>query len=289
MSLRKSRLTSISEAVDQVADGSTVGIGGAVTAGHPMALVRALADAGARDLTVVAPAAGIEVDLLVACGCVSRVATCYVGVEGTAPVGPVFRKAVEKGEIEVIDFDEAHLVMGLRAAGQGLPFLPWRGGVGTSFPELNPELVEFEDPIRGEPLIAVPALELDFAFVYAETADQYGNAQPVGGGHMDSLLGAAAERVFIQVDQVVENSTIRERPELTTFWRDAQVIPAEFGTHPYSSSRMVADESHLTQFVRAAKSQDGELDEYLERFVRDVDHPEYLERVGSAEIQELLI
>lgn len=289
MSRRTSQLASIPEAVGQVPDGARVGIGGAVTAGHPMALVRALADTGVRDLTVVAPAAGIEVDLLVACGCVSRVATCYVGVEGTAPVGPVFRRAVEAGQVEVLDFDEAHLVMGLRAAGQGLPFLPWRGGVGTSFPDLNPELVEFDDPIRGEPLIAVPALELDFAFVFAETADRYANAQPIGGGHMDTLLGAAADRVFIQVDEVVENSTIRERPELTCFWRDARVVPAEHGTHPYSCSGMVADELHLTQFVQAARSKEGELDEYLERFVRGIDHPEYLERVGSDQIRELMI
>ena len=148
---RRSVVKDLAEAVADIEDGATVGLGGAVTASHPMALVRALARRGARDLTLVAPVAGIEVDLLIASGCVRRVIGSYVGVEGLAAVGPVYRRAMEQGEIEMVDLDEAHCVMGLRAAGHKLPFMPWRGGVGTSFSQLNPSLVEFDDPVAGEP------------------------------------------------------------------------------------------------------------------------------------------
>ena len=85
---RRSVLAALDVAVAGIADGATVGIGGAVTAGHPMALVRALARRGVRDLTVVAPTGGIEVDLLIAAGCVRRVVGSYVGIEGVAAVGP---------------------------------------------------------------------------------------------------------------------------------------------------------------------------------------------------------
>ena len=98
---RRAVLTSADDAVAAIPDGATVGLGGAVTAGHPMTLVRALARSGVRDLTLVAVTGGIEVDLLIACGCVSRVAGAYVGVESVAGVGPVFRRAVEAGEVEV--------------------------------------------------------------------------------------------------------------------------------------------------------------------------------------------
>lgn len=290
MSTRASVITELDDAVGVVEDGATIGIGGAVTAGHPMALVRALARRGVKDLTVVAPTGGIEVDLLVAAGCVARVVTSYVGIEGTAAVAPVFRRAAEQGDVEVIDLDEAHCVMGLRAAGHGLPFLPWRGGVGTSFTELNPSLVQFDDPVRGEPLLAIPALELDVALVYAEVADEYGNAQPVGTAHMDGLLGAAAERVVVQVDRVVSNDEIRCRPERTLYWRDARVVRVPFGTHPYSNAWLTADEDHLREFTAAGRDGGEGLDAYLRRYVHETaDHAAYLSEIGLRRLLSLMV
>lgn len=288
MTSRGSVLTGVDEAVAGIEDGMVVGVGGAVTAGHPMALVRALARRGVRDLTIVAPTGGIDVDLLVASGCVRTVWTCYVGVEGAAAVAPVFRRAAEAGDIEVRDLDEAHCVLALRAAGHGLPFLPWRGGVGTSFPALNPALVEFTDPVGGEPLLAIPALRLDVALVYAEAADEHGNAQVIGTGHMDGLLGAAAERVVLQVDRVVSNEVIRQRPERTWYWRDTQVVHAPFGTHPYSSGHMVADEAHLREFVAVGRKGGDALEDYLRTHVHVEDHEAYLEVVGIRRIASLL-
>lgn len=285
---RRAVLTSADDAVAAIADGATVGLGGAVTAGHPMTLVRALARSGVRDLTLVAVTGGIEVDLLIACGCVSKVAGAYVGVESVAGVGPVFRRAVEAGDVEVVDLDEAHCVMGLRAAGHGLPFLPWRGGVGTDLTVVNPSLVAFEDPIRGEPLIAVPALELDVALIYAETADVYGNAQVVGTGAMDQLLGNAARRVIVQCDRIVPTETIRAQPERTWYWADTAVVHAPFGTHPYSNAGMIADQEHLAEFVAAARGED--LPGWLERYVHGpATHEDYLEAIGIRRLVSLLV
>ena len=287
---RRSVVREVADAVAGIEDGATVGLGGAVTAGHPMALVRALARRGVRDLTLVAPTGGIEVDLLIAAGCVRKVVGSYVGVEGLAAVGPVYRRALEAGAIEMVDLDEAHCVMGLRAAGHKLPFMPWRGGVGTSFPQLNPSLVEFDDPVAGEPLLAIPAIRVDVALIAGETADEYGNVQVVGTPHMDQLLGAAAERVIVQVDRVVSNDVIRRQPERTMYWRDTTVVCAPFGTHPYSNGWMTSDEQHLTEFVKAARDGDDALDEYLDRHVRGPeDHDSYLETIGIRRLVSLLI
>jgi len=287
---RTSVVASLEEAVARIPDGATVGLGGAVTAGHPMALVRALARRGVRDLTVVGPVAGIEVDLLIAAGCVARVVGSYVGVESAGAVGPVFRRAAQDGTVEVVDLDEAHVVAGLRAAGQGLPFLPWRGGVGTAYPELNPALVEFDDPVRGEPLLAVPALELDHALIYSEVADAVGNAQPVGTGHMDALLGAAAKHVVLQADRIVSTDEIRRAPERTLYWRDTTVVRAPFGTHPYSNGWMTADMEHLRAFVKAGREGGAALEAYMSQYVAGAgDHDAYLEAVGIRRIASLLI
>jgi glutaconate CoA-transferase, subunit A len=287
---RRSVVAGLQEAVAAIEDGATVGIGGAVTAAHPMALVRALARRGVRDLRLVAPTGGIDVDLLIACGSVREVVGCYVGVEGLAAVSPVFRAAVQRGEVTVVDLDEAHCIMGLRAAGHKLPFMPWRGGVGTSLPRLTPSLVEFDDPVAGEPLLAVPAIELDVALIFAERGDSYGNVQFVGTSHMDRMMGAAADRVVVQVERIVSTEVIRRDPERTVYWRDTTVVRAPFGTHPYSSGAMIADEDHLQEFLGAARDGEPGLTAYLDRYVRGpADHEDYLVQVGARRLVSLLI
>ena len=43
----------------------------------------------------------LDVDLLVGAGCVRKVISPYVGAEALAPIGPFFRAAAERGDIDV--------------------------------------------------------------------------------------------------------------------------------------------------------------------------------------------
>jgi glutaconate CoA-transferase subunit A len=285
---RTSAVAELEEALADVGDGATIGIGGAVTAAHPMALVRELARRKVRGLTVVAPVAGLDVELLIAAGCVEKLVSCYVGYEVLAGVGPVFRAAARAGTIKIEDIDEGHCVAGLRAAAQRLPFMPWRGGVGTDMPSLNEGIETFTDPVGGEELLAIPAMPLDFALVYAEIADAYGNAQPQGTGNMDLALGSAAETVILQVERVVANEVIRRAPERTWYWQDTRVVRAPFGTHPYSCASMVADIEHLQEFLDAAGGEGDGLGAYLQRYA-SADHDSYLEEIGIRRIASLLV
>jgi glutaconate CoA-transferase subunit A len=237
---------------------------------------------------VLAPVAGLDVELLIAAGCIETLVSCYVGYEVMAGVGPVFRKAARAGTIKIEDIDEGHCVAGLRAAAQRLPFMPWRGGVGTDMPSLNEGIETFTDPVGGEELLAIPAMPLDFALVYAEISDAYGNAQPQGTGNMDLALGSAAETVILQVDRVVPNEVIRRAPERTWYWQDTRVVRAPFGTHPYSCATMVADIEHLQEFLDAAGGEGDELDAYVQRYA-SADHDTYLEEIGIRRIASLLV
>jgi len=286
--VRAKRIIEVDQALDKVADGMTIGIGGFINSSHPMLVVRGLIRRGFKNLTVVGPASsGLEIDLLIAAGCVKKVIAPYVGGEVLAPIGPAFRTAVERGRVEVFELDEAMYYAALRAAAQRVPFNPWRSGVGTSFPEINPAIKVFQDPCNGETLLAIPAVNIDVAFLHAHCSDAYGNVQYVGHGYGDRAIYAAADLTFVQVEQVVSNEEIKADPLRTAIPGADGIIRAPFGAHPYSSpGHYIEDQAHIREYVKAAtawaKSDDfGPLAAYLDRFVTGpADHVEYLERVG---------
>lgn len=285
---RQKRIVELDAVLDQVKDGMTIGIGGFINSSHPMLVVRGLIKRGFKNLTVVgAASAGLEIDLLIAAGCTKKVVAPYVGGEVLSAIGPAFRAAAEKGELEIFELDEAMYYAALRAAAQRVPFNPWRSGVGTSFAEINPAIKTFKDPVNGETLLAIPALDIDIAFMHAAVSDAYGNVQYVGHGYGDRAMYAAADLTFVQVERIVSNEEIRKEPLKTAIPGADGVIRAPFGAHPYSSpGHYIEDQEHIRQYVKAAtawaKSGDfAPLREYLDRFVMEPeDHVAYLERVG---------
>ncbi len=292
---RKSRIIDVEDALAHVQDGMTVGIGGFINAAHPMLIVRGLIRKGVKNLTIVgAASAGLEIDLLIAAGCAARVATPYVSGEKLAPIGPAFRAAAEAGRIEVYELDEALYYCALRAAAQRVPFNPWKAGVGTSFPQVNPAIKEIDDPITGERILAIPALSLDIAFLHAAVSDRFGNVQHAGHGYGDRAIHAAADLTFVQVEKIVSNEEIKRDPLKTTVAGADGVIRAPFGAHPYSSPGFYAeDQAHIAEYVKAAtkwaKEGDfGALKTYIDTYVTGPsDHVEYMETVGMRRLFSL--
>lgn len=285
---RASRVVDVTEAVAAVEDGMTISIGGFINSGHPMAIVRQLIKDGRKDLTIVgAASAGLETDLLIAAGTATHIITPYVGAEGFAGIGPAFRKAAQDGTIDVFELDEAHFYAGLRASAQRVPYNPWRAGIGTDLPRVNPRLKEYHDPINGELLIAVPAIEIDVCFLHAAISDIYGNVQHNGTRYGDIAMYNAAEKTYVSVEKIVSPEQIRADPLRTSVPGATGVVRAPFGSHPYSADGYYTpDATHINGYLAAAtawlKSGDrAALDAYLEEFVvGPVDHADYLERIG---------
>ncbi|MBE3604893.1 CoA transferase subunit A [bacterium] len=273
--------------IDEVAAGGWIENGMTIAIGQPtpMALVRQIIRRGIKDLTVVD--AGFSLDLLIAAGCVRKVVSYYAGGGFGYPVTPMFRRAAERGEIEVWECEEGILCAGLQAAAQALPFLPWRGAVGTSLPEVNPDLKVFSDPIRGETLIAVPPIKPDVTILHAAHADAYGNVRHLGGpGWIDLFMYRAADRTIVQAEQIISNEEIRANPWATTIAAADAIVRAPFGAHPfYSRGFHVQDNEHLKAYADAAQSAAGgdraALDGFLDRYCREpATHADYLERIG---------
>lgn len=289
---RKSKIIDVEAALDNVKEGMTIAIGGFINAAHPMLVVRGLIRRKFRNLTIVgAASAGLEMDLLIAAGCAAKVATPYISGEKLAPIGPAFRAAAEAGKISVYELDEALYYCALRAAAQRVPFNPWKAGVGTSFPQVNPAIKEIDDPISGEKLLAIPALNIDVAFLHAAVSDRYGNVQHNGHGYGDRAIAAAADLTFVQVERIVSNEEIKRDPIRTTVAGADGVIRAPFGAHPYSSPGFYTeDQAHIREYVQAAtqwakSGDDRAVRAYIDRYVMEPeDHVAYLERVGLRQL-----
>lgn len=285
--MRSAVLISAAEAVAEIPHGATIGIGGIVNSGHPMAIIREIVRQGVGDLHVVGLASGLEVDILIAAGLVRRLSTPTVTAEGMRPIAPAFRRAAEAGEIEVWECDEGLIYAALRAGAQRLPFVTWGAGIGTSLPQINDGLTEIESPFGGGRVLAVRAIELDFSFAHAARADRYGNVQPIGSGFGDRALARAARRAIYTVDRIVTNHEIRLDPGATAIAGVDAVVHAPFGAHPFASpGHYVLDRRQLERYLQACdrwvQSGDrGPLDDFLEQWVSGPgSHWDYLTRVG---------
>lgn len=276
------------EAIAGIQDGMTISIGGFLLSSHPMTLIRQLIKRGVKNLTVMpAVSSSIEADLLIGAGCVKKIITAYCGVEEYAPICPLFRAFAEQGKLEVWEVDESHYYNALKAAALQLPFFPDRAGVGTSFPEVNPDLRVFKDPIRGETLLAVPPVEPDVTLLYAAYSDPYGNVQHEGTGFGDRMHWIACKKVYVQVEKIITNEQVRKFPERTSLFGADGVVVAPYGAHPFGGPGLyVEDGEHIREYLAAAElyAKQGDrskYDAYLKKYVFEPeDQVEYLERIG---------
>jgi glutaconate CoA-transferase, subunit A len=285
---RKSLVIGEAEAAEMIRDGMTIAIGGFINSSHPMALVRQIIRRGIKNLTVVGAASGgLDLDLLIAAGCVKKLVTTYMGGEHYCPVAPFFRVAAQRGELEIFECDEGMFYCALRAAAQGLPSTPWKAGIGTSFPKINPEIKVYNDPISGEPVLAIPAITPELAIIYAAHSDAYGNVQHVGTGFGDRAMWRAAKRTIAQVERVLPNEEIRKDPRATSLYGVDAVVRAPYGSHPFAGpGYYIEDGAHIREYVAAgnayAKNADRKpFEDYLRKYVLDPKtHEDYLEVIG---------
>ena len=228
---------SAAEAVAELADGMTIGIGGWGSRRKPMSLVRAILRSSLRDLTVVSYG-GPDVGLLCAAGKVRKVVYGFVSLD-SIPLDPHFRAARQSGSIAATELDEGMLQWGLYAASLRLPFLPTRAGLGSDVMTINPQLRTVRSPYDdGEELVAMPALPLDAALVHLNRSDARGNAQFLGPDlYFDDLyLGAAAAgRRFVSCERVVATEELLDEGSVQTLRVPRMlvdgVVEAPLGAH----------------------------------------------------------
>ena len=195
--------THIGAVVGELRDGMTIGFGGWGSRRKPMAIVREILRSNLKDLTIVSYG-GPDVGLLCKTGQARKVIYGFVSLD-SIPLEPHFRIARQTATIEATELDEGMFQWGLYAAALRLPFLPTRAGLGSDVMRINPHLRTVTSPYDdGEELVAMPAIELDAAFVHMNRADVHGNGQFLGPDpFFDDLFCLAAKRAFLTCEQLV--------------------------------------------------------------------------------------
>ena len=274
----------VDEAVAEVTDGMTIGVGGWGSRRKPMAFIRALVRKGVKDLTVVSYG-GPDIGILCATGQLKKAVYGFVSLDSIA-LEPHFRKARQNATIEAVELDEGMFLLGLRAAAQRLPFLPTRAGLGSDVLKINPHLKTVKSPYDdGEELVAVPASNVDVAFIHMNRADASGNGQALGRDpYFDNLFCMAAKKAFMSCEKIVPTEELVSGGPLQSLLINRMmvsgVVEAPGGAH---FTECLPDYARDEKFQReyAATAKDEEAWKAFRAKYLDVSEAEYQKAVAS--------
>jgi glutaconate CoA-transferase subunit A len=206
---------SLHDLVAAIPDGASLALGGSFLHRGPFAFVRELIRQGKRDLEIVKQSPGYDIDILCRAGVVKRLRAGIVAMEGNFGLAPFYRRAIEKGAVQLEEHACASLTAGLRAAAFGVPFQPCGGLHGSDIPALN-GWKKLDDPYgKGDPVWVIPSIQPDFAVIHANEVDAQGNVRVLGTSHWDRIMSRAARKVFVVAEHLVDTAVFQRQPEVT--------------------------------------------------------------------------
>lgn len=226
-------VSTASEAVKDIKDGSVIMISGFGEAGSPLELIHALIDQGARDLTIVSNNTGSGHVGLAALIEQKRVRKMICSFPRTAN-STVFPDLYSKGEIELELVPQGTLAERIRAGGAGIPAFYTPASVNTPLSE-GKEKREF----NGQTYVMEYAIKADFALVKSETADRYGNlTYNKTARNFGPVMCTAAQNTLVQARKTVDAGQIDPETVVTPGIFVNKVAEVN---HPLDESQLVAE------------------------------------------------
>lgn len=187
------------EAVEGIADGSVVLIGGFGMTGEPRELCSALAARKVRGLTIVTNNAGsgeFGIGLLMKQGCVDKIVCSFPRVPGSV----VFEELYEAGKLELEMVPQGTIAERVRAGAAGIPAFFTRTSWGTPLAE-GKETRSFD----GKDYVMERAIRGDVALVKAFKGDRWGNLiYAKSMRNFNPVMAMGADLTIAQVSQIVE-------------------------------------------------------------------------------------
>lgn len=184
-------------AVEKLKDGMTIMVGGFLTNGGPNAIMDAIAESNAKELTLICNDAAFAdqgLGKLITNGQIKTLITSYIGTNTSAV------DMMNNSTLEVEFSPQGTLAERIRAGGAGLGGVLTPTGLGTVV-EKGKEVLE----IKGKKYILEMPLRADISFVGASIADKMGNLYYKGTTrNFNPIMAMAADLVIAEVDEVVE-------------------------------------------------------------------------------------
>ena len=294
------KLVELCQVAALVPDGATISFGGFTTQRHPMAFVYELIRLQRRNLYLFGHSPGGDWDILIGAGCVRRVELAYEADEAFNTIGPRWRGAVERGEIEWEDYSNFAMVSRFAAGAMGIPFMPIRSLLGSDL--LHKETLTpsqraadsrtairkahiMESPFNpGERVVLVPAIHTELAVLHVQKASPEGIVRIDGQTFADVQQALCADMVIITAEEIVDDAILRREParNLIPPFAVTYVCHVPFGAHPYAVYNCYDYDPRQLKLYHESAEDDEPYSQYLERFVYAVkNHAEYLAAVGG--------
>jgi len=186
---------------DVLKDGQTLAVGGFGLCGIPEALIAAVKDLGAKNLTAISNNAGVDnfgLGILLVTRQVKKMISSYVGENKE------FERQYLAGELELEFTPQGTLAEKLRAGGCGIPAFFTKTGVGTIVAE-GKDVREFD----GEKYIMERSLVSDISLVKAWKADKAGNlVYRLTAQNFNPVVAMAGKITVVEVEEIVENGQL---------------------------------------------------------------------------------
>ena len=178
-----------------IKDGITIMSGGFGLCGIPEALIEAVRDSGAKNLTVISNNAGIDgvgLGVLLETKQIKKMISSYVGEN------KLFAQQFLSGELELEFNPQGTLAERIRAGGAGIPAFFTKTGVGTIIAE-GKEVREFD----GEHYVMERGLVADIAIVHAFKGDTEGNlVYRKTARNFNPMMATAAKITIAEVEHL---------------------------------------------------------------------------------------
>ncbi|HSZ85741.1 MAG TPA: CoA transferase subunit A [Puia sp.] len=155
------------DAINDIADGATIMLGGFGLCGIPENCITALIKKEIKNLTCISNNAGVDdfgLGLLLQTRQIKKMISSYVGENAE------FERQLLHGELEVDLIPQGTLATRIQMAGMGIPAFFTPAGYGTEIAN-NKEVREFNNKMH----LMEYALHADFALVKAWKGDEFGN------------------------------------------------------------------------------------------------------------------
>jgi glutaconate CoA-transferase, subunit A len=282
------KLSTLADAVASIPNGSHVALSGFATARCNIAFAHEVIRQGLKELEVSQCVAGIEADLMIGAGAVTRI-VYGGGSRGRSGQHACICRAIEQGTLATEELSSLSMTFRYLAGALGIPFIPIRSLNGSDIlnrlQQIEPPVVSrLNDPFTGDDWLVLKSLIPDVAVVQVQVSDEEGNAWILGPRWDNEEQVKASKRTIVITERLVSTEAIRRAPEQTVIpgFRVSHVVHLPFSAHPTSVYGVYDfDEEHIALYAGASKTPHG-FQEYLDKYVYGVkDHWGYIEMVGG--------